>query len=166
MARRKLILSRHGFLCCRISITHCVNLKEDDECRNLFPKGSFRVSYRRGYKNLKEWIAPSKITLPDDCEETGSSRRQYHGKCVKCGVVVNMLEVGNDAQVYIYTCQVLEENIEFKSAQTGERYKIRQDIDCKSDNIIYLVTCKKMWVSRGRIMLKTVTKSFELHHKY
>ena len=43
----------------------------------------------------------------------------------------------------IYTCQVLEENTEFKSTQTGERYKIRQDIDCKSENIIYLVTCKK-----------------------
>ena len=38
-------------------------LEEDDECRNLFPKGSFRVSYERGQKNLK-----------DDCEERGSSR--------------------------------------------------------------------------------------------
>ena len=38
---------------------------------------------------------------------------------------------------------MLEESTEFKSTQTGERYKIRQDLDCKSDNIIYLVTCKK-----------------------
>ena len=38
---------------------------------------------------------------------------------------------------------MLEENTEFKSTQTGEGYKVRQDIDCKSDNIIYLVTCKK-----------------------
>ena len=44
-------------------------LEEDDECRNLFPKGSFNVSYRRGHKNLKELIAPSKIALPDGCEE-------------------------------------------------------------------------------------------------
>ena len=28
-------------------------LEEDDECRNLFPKGSFRISYKRGHKNLK-----------------------------------------------------------------------------------------------------------------
>ena len=28
-------------------------LEEDDECKNLFPKGSFRVSYKRGHKNLK-----------------------------------------------------------------------------------------------------------------
>ena len=60
----------------------------------------------------------------------------------------------------IYTCQVLEENMEIKSTQTRERSKIRQDIDCKCD-IIYLVTCKKMWASRGRIMYKTVTKSFK-----
>ena len=31
----------------------------------------------------------------------------------------------------------------FRSTQTGERFKIRQDIDCKSDNIICLVTCKR-----------------------
>ena len=65
-------------------------LEEDDECRNLFPKGSFRVSYKRGHKNLKELIAPSKIALPDDCEERGNSKRQYQGKCVKCGGVVNL----------------------------------------------------------------------------
>ena len=44
-------------------------LEEDDERRNLFPKGSFRVSYKRGHKNLKELIAPSKLALLDDCEE-------------------------------------------------------------------------------------------------
>ena len=60
-------------------------LEEDDECRNLFLKGSFRVSYKRGHKNLKELIAPFKIALPDDCEERGNSKRQYKGKCVKCG---------------------------------------------------------------------------------
>ena len=41
-------------------------LEEDEECRNLFPKGSFRVSYRRGHKNLKELLAPSKITLSEE----------------------------------------------------------------------------------------------------
>ena len=96
-------------------------LKEDDECRNLFPKGSFRVSYKRGHKNLKELIAPSEIALPDDCEERGNSMRQYQGKCVKC-------VKGRKRRSGIYTCQVLEESTEFKSTQTGERYKIRQGI--------------------------------------
>ena len=77
-------------------------LEEDDECRNLFPKGSFRVSYKRSHKNLKELIAPSKIALSDDCEERGNSKKQYQGKCVKCGGVVNLLKVGNSAQVYTH----------------------------------------------------------------
>ena len=116
-------------------------LEEDDECRNLFSKGSFRVSYRRGQKNLKEVIAPSKIALPDDCKERGNSKGQYQGKCVKCGGCDKSVR-GRKQCSGIYTCQVLEENKEFKSTQTRERYKIRQDIDCKSD-IIYLVTCKR-----------------------
>ena len=43
----------------------------------------------------------------------------------------------------IYACQVVKEGSSFKSNQTGEIYKIRQDINCRSENIIYLVTCKK-----------------------
>ena len=61
------------------------------------------------------------------------------GKVCECGKSVK----GRKRRSSIYTCQVLEENTEFKSTQTGERYKIRQDMDCKIDNIIYLVTCKK-----------------------
>ena len=49
---------------------------------------------------------------------------------------------GVESDVQVFT-QVLEENTVFRSTQTGERFKIRQDIDCKSDNIIYLVTCKR-----------------------
>ena len=56
-----------------------------------------------------------------------------YGKAVK----------GRKRRSGIYACQVLEENTEFKSAQTGERYKVRQDIDRKSDNIKCLVNCKK-----------------------
>ena len=45
-----------------------------------------------GHKNLKELIAPSKIALPDDCEERENSKKQYQGKCVKCwgGGMVNL----------------------------------------------------------------------------
>ena len=38
-------------------------LEEDEECRNLLPRGSFRVSYRRGHKNLKKLLEPFKIAL-------------------------------------------------------------------------------------------------------
>ena len=38
-------------------------LKEDEDCREVFPGGCFRVAYRRGHKNLKEIIAPSSFAF-------------------------------------------------------------------------------------------------------
>ena len=43
----------------------------------------------------------------------------------------------------LIVCQVQEENNQFKSFQTKEQYRIRQDINCKSENVKYLVTCKR-----------------------
>ena len=40
-------------------------------------------------------------------------------------------------------CKVLEEGSVFYSKSTGERYTIRQNMDCRSKNVIYLVNCKK-----------------------
>ena len=37
----------------------------------------------------------------------------------------------------------MEEGDSFVSRVTGERYKIRQNINCESKNVIYLVECKK-----------------------
>ena len=36
-------------------------LEEDPELKELFPKGCFRVTERRGHKNLKEHLAPSRF---------------------------------------------------------------------------------------------------------
>ena len=33
---------------------------ENEECREVFPKGSFRVAFKKGHKNLKEIIALSR----------------------------------------------------------------------------------------------------------
>ena len=38
-------------------------LEEDEQCKTLFPKGSFRVSYKRGHKNLQEFLAPYKVVF-------------------------------------------------------------------------------------------------------
>ena len=40
-------------------------LEEDEECKQLFPRQTFRVAYKRGHKNLKELLAPSKLVLRD-----------------------------------------------------------------------------------------------------
>ena len=115
-------------------------LEEDDLCKQIFPKGTFRVAYRRGHKNLKELIAPSKISFRDS-KEGIQGKRQYIGKCEKCGECGKSIR-GRKRASGIYCCQVLEESDQFLSRTTGEKYKIRQDISCKSENIIYLVNCK------------------------
>ena len=44
------------------AIRSCLStLHEDPQCKAIFPKEVFRTSYRRGYANLKELLAPSKI---------------------------------------------------------------------------------------------------------
>ena len=116
-------------------------LEEDEQCKKLFPKGSFRVSYKRGHKNLKEFLASSKVVF-ENMDAVGNSKRQHHGKCVKCGSCGKSTK-GRKRSSGIYCCQVLEENNQFKSFQTKEQYRIRQDINCKSENVIYLVTCKR-----------------------
>ena len=115
-------------------------LEEDDLCKQIFPKDTFRVAYKRGHKNLKELIAPSKISFRDS-KEGIQGKRQYIGKCQKCGECGKSIR-GRKRASGIYCCQVLEESDQFLSRTTGEKYKIRQDISCKSENIIYLVNCK------------------------
>ena len=90
---------------------------------------------------MKELLAPSKIALSEERGEREISRRQFQGKCDKCGECGKAIRDRKRCSG-IYTCQVLEEN-GIRSTQTGERFRIRQDIDCKSDNIIYLVTCNR-----------------------
>ena len=68
--------------------------------------------------------------------------RDTQGKCVKCGSC-GTSNRGRKRKSGIYACQVVKEGSSFKSNQTGEIYEIRQDINCRNENIIYLVTCKK-----------------------
>ena len=100
------------------------------------------VAYKRGHKNLKELLAPSKIALRViNVGGGGRGKRQYRAKCQnygECGKSTGGRKWGSR----IHCCQVLEEGQEFFSRTTGEIHKIRQDINCKSQNIIYLVNCK------------------------
>ena len=114
--------------------------EEDDQCKQLFPRGTFRVAYKRGHKNLKELIAPARVNTG---MSVGSNYdRDTQGKFVKCGSC-GASNRGRKRKSGIYACQVVKEGSSFKSNQIGEIYKIRQDINCRCENIIYLVTCKK-----------------------
>ena len=53
-------------------------LQEDKQCKKLFPKGSFRVSYERGHKNLKEFLAPSEVVF-ENTHALRHSKRQPNG---------------------------------------------------------------------------------------
>ena len=68
--------------------------------------------------------------------------RDTQGKCVECGIC-GTSNRGSERKSGIYACQVVKEGSSFESNQTGEVYKIGQDINCRSENIIYLVMCKK-----------------------
>ena len=96
-------------------------LEEDYLCKQLFPKGTFRVAYKRGHKNLKKLIEPSK-TFVRNSEEGSQGKRQYIGKCQKCGEYGKSTR-GRKQASGIYCCQVLEESNQFLRRTTGKKYK-------------------------------------------
>ena len=117
-------------------------LMEDEECREVFPKGSFRVAYKRGHKNLKETIAPSRSVFAGAEGPVGRKRSGREGSCKKCGKC-GMGDRGRKRKkVNFNNCMVLQEGTHFRSNVTGERFRIKQEINCRSKNIIYLVTCR------------------------
>ena len=96
------------------------------------------MAYKRGHKNLKETVAPSRIFIQDNQLGRNSQVGQCR-KCNKCGENPKGRKRANG----LNNCKVLEDGSVFYSKSTGERYTIRQNIDCRSKNVIYLVNCKK-----------------------
>ena len=89
-------------------------------------------------KNLQQLVGGDKGGPRDIPPDAG---------CVKC----------NHCKV---ACPKLVESKSFVSTNTKKRYKIKQRIDCDSDFVIYLVTCKKC---QGQYVGKSKTK-FKLRH--
>ena len=80
---QKITLSQHGIRCFLTPISFQEILwKRTNSAKKLFPKGSFRVSYKRGHKNLKEFLAPSKVVF-ENMDAVSNSKRQHYGKCAK-----------------------------------------------------------------------------------
>ena len=57
-------------------------LLEDEQCKKLFTENCFRVTHRRGHKNLKEWLAPSNVISR---EINPVSHDELNPGCKKCG---------------------------------------------------------------------------------
>ena len=62
-------------------------LMEDEECREVFPKGSFRVACNKGHKNLKEIIALSRSMFSIMERPGGKNRLGKGGSCKNVGNV-------------------------------------------------------------------------------
>ena len=91
---------------------------------------------------MKEIIAPSSFAFVSHGEVRQPTHREeigYCKKCNKCGKSSKRRKRENVRN----NCSVMEEGDTFYSTVTEEMYKIRQEIDCRSKNIIYLVSCRK-----------------------
>ena len=135
---------------------HAHILQEDEQCNILFPDKCFRIVHRRGHQNLKEWIASSRIK--GQRSEGRVGHEEEDPGCKKCGNCGKKTQ-GKKRACGIYSCQVMEEGDSFASKVTGERYKFRENINCESKNVIYLVECKSV-VSRGSDLQRILNLEF------
>ena len=89
----------------------------------IFPKGSIIPSYRKA-KNIKELLARPKGSHYSNNGHSAAG-------CFKCNKKCDLCK------------NYFKEDKIFYSARTDRYYTIRQHLDCKSKDVIYLATCKK-----------------------
>ena len=100
-------------------------LMEDEECREVFPKGSFRVAFKKGHNNLEEIIAPSRSMFSITEGPGGKNRLGKEGSCIKCGKC-GMSDRGRKGKnINLNNCMVLQEGTHFRSNVTGEKFTIK-----------------------------------------
>jgi len=89
----------------------------------LFPNNKFLLAYKN-HKNLGKSLISSVISVADETENI----KFFSKKCSssKCKA-----------------CHYITEGTTFTSHNTHKKYKLKQNITCKSKNLIYLVTCRK-----------------------
>ena len=99
---------------------HISILRSDDVLKTLYPKDCFSTINKRN-KNLTEFIAPS--IYPKKRNTRTSTITSYNN----CNVCKNYIIFDNT-----FICTV-----------TGKSYFMRDQLDCESINVIYLLTCSK-----------------------
>lgn len=90
---------------------------------NLFSDNKFLLAYKN-HDNLGKSLIKSVIRLADETE----NQKYFSKKCTsnKCK-----------------SCHHVSEGSTFFSHNTGRKFNLKQNITCKSKNLIYLVTCQK-----------------------
>ena len=92
------------------------------DMKKVFHEGTISATYRRR-KCLKELISPS--LYPRTVTESASRVSKCNES--RCDICKNYMVFKNK-----FTCTAI-----------GKTYKVRGDLTCKSDNIVYLTSCKK-----------------------
>ena len=106
-------------------------IKEDEVLSKVFPKGAkhFQVSEKGGSKNIKELPAPSSVILSSEehleKDQQGKSSYPCNKPCAYCTLLRK------------------SQATHFNSRSNGQSFKIRQKINCQSENVIYLIECKQ-----------------------
>ena len=94
-------------------------LRAEEECNQVFPRGCFRVAYKRTHKNIKEMVAPSGIAIQEgSSNKQNSTSRNTHIKCSKCGRCGTATR-GKQRAIDLYNCSVMLEGDRFRSTSTG-----------------------------------------------
>ena len=82
------------------------------------------------------FLLPSPSGINDIYQQVKAKRVQQEGRCVKCGKCGSNPR-GRKRDINLNNCSVLKEGTHFSSNNTREKFRIRQDINCRSKNIIY-----------------------------
>ena len=143
-----------------------VKSKSDNKVRGVF-------TYNQGNPPIHQWIRESKKLLikNEKAKKIGERiqigwRQPKNLKRMVCGTAkgdskkshptgpVGCWKCGNCR----VACPVLTEGAEFSSTNTGKTYRIRHNLNCKSQFVIYLGTCQKckgQYVGKSQTPFKT-----------
>ena len=98
---------------------HLPVLHSDTNLKNIFPENSICTVFKRN-RNLKEILSPSLYTKRKSVKKINIIKN-----CSKCDICKNFLISDNS-----FVCKV-----------TNKKYHIKNDFDCNSMNVIYLISC-------------------------
>ena len=96
-------------------------LESSERCKNAITSVPF-VAFRKP-KSLWDVLVHAKV---DSCGPKGLSLGAVKCLSQRCEV-----------------CKYIDENSHFKSSQDDRRYSINYSLNCNSNNVAYLITCKK-----------------------
>ena len=127
-------------------------IEDDEELKKIFPHGikHFQFSEKRGSKNIKEILAPSNTCFSNEDQPQNENKHVDE---------INGSHPCNKPCVYCNILRKTESN-QFQSNSNGQTFNIRQNINCQSENVVYLIwgeECKLQGVGHTLKMSKRLS---------